>query len=262
MSLPQQTDTDSSPAALLKALVRITDNAGYEVPASLAQLRALFTALVPEGTQLNTEHIAALVHDTGLQYEAKLLGLDQLSLQALKTVAETDVKGADDLSPLTTHLSQIERQQATNLLAQVRGEPIQLQLLILDGNVLTAVYVSIGHDRESTRDCGEKEVGGEQSRHHPLFLLALEGLGQTRIDDQLTEQSVKLTLNVEETGAEAFLRAEFPSFEKILQALCCTQVQLSAKPYALFSPGKSQSFEALTVAGGVPHNVSLLDVKV
>ena len=59
----------------------------------MAQLRALFTGLVPEGTQLNTEHIAALVHDTGWQYEAKLLGLGQRSLQAPKTVAETEVKG-------------------------------------------------------------------------------------------------------------------------------------------------------------------------
>ena len=59
----------------------------------MARLRALFTALVPKRTQLNTEHIAALVHDTGLQYEAKLLGLGQLSLHALKTVSETDAKG-------------------------------------------------------------------------------------------------------------------------------------------------------------------------
>ena len=68
MSLPQQTDADSS-------------------------LAALFTALVPEGTQLNAEHIEALVHDAGLQYEAKVWRLGQLSLHALKTVAETLVKG-------------------------------------------------------------------------------------------------------------------------------------------------------------------------
>lgn len=93
MSLPQQTDADSSPAALLEALARITDAPGYEVPASVTRLRALLAALVPEGTQLNAEHIAALVRATGLQYEARLLGLDRLSPQALKTVAEADVKG-------------------------------------------------------------------------------------------------------------------------------------------------------------------------
>ena len=276
MSLPQQTDAGSSLAALLEALVRITDAPGYEVPASVPQLRALLTALVPEGAQLNAEYIAALVRDTGLQYEAKLLGLDQLSLQALKTVAEADVKGlllqvlddllavskgSDDLSALTTHLSQIERQQATNLLAQVRGEPIQLQLPILYENVLTAAYVSIGHDRESARENGEKEGRGERSRYHLLFLLDLDGLGQTRIDAQLTEQSLTATFYVEETGADAFLRVEFPIFEEILQALGYTQVQLSAKPYALLSPGKRQSFEALTAASGVPYSMSLLDVK-
>jgi len=73
------------------------------------------------------------------QYEAKLLRSGQLSLHALKTVAETLVKGlllrvlddplavskgVDDLSLLTTHLNQIERQQTPNLLAQVCGEPI------------------------------------------------------------------------------------------------------------------------------------------
>ena len=114
MSLPQQTDADGS-------------------------LAALFTALVPEGTQLNAEHIEALVHDAGLQYDAKVWRLGQLSLHALKTVAETLVKGlllrvlddplavskgVDDLSLLTTHLNQIERQQTPNLLAQVCGEPI------------------------------------------------------------------------------------------------------------------------------------------
>ncbi len=276
MSLPHQTDADSSLAALLEALGRITDAPGYEVPASVAQLRALLTTLVPEGTQLNAEHIAALVRATGLQYEAKLIDLDQLSPQALKTVAETDVKGlllqvlddllavskrSDDLSPLTAHLSQIERQQATNLLAQARGEPIQLQLPILDGHVLTAAYVSIGHDRESARENGEQEGRGEQSHYHLLFLLDLGGFGPTRIDAQLTEQSLKANFYVEETGADTFLREEFPVFEEILHALGYTQVQLSAKPYALLSPGKRQPFEALTAAGGVPQSMSLLDVK-
>ena len=234
MSLPQQTDAGSSLAALLEALGRVTDAPGYEVPASVTQLRALRAALVPEGTQLNAEHIAALVLNTGLQYEAKLLRLDQLSPQALKTVAETDVKGlllqvlddllalpkgSDDLSPLTAHLSQIERQLAANLLTQVRGEPIQLQLPILDGNVLTAAYGSIGHDGESARENGEQEGRGEQSHYHLLFLLDLDGFGQTRIDAQLTEQSFKAPFHVEETGADVFLRAEFPIFEEILHAL-------------------------------------------
>ena len=96
---------------------------------------------------------------------------------------------SDDLAPLVRYVSQIEHQQAVNILAQTQNEPIQLQLPILPGDVLTSVLPSIKQGAEQRHSDG-KNGKRAPAGYRILFALDLAGFGQTRIEVHVKDQTL------------------------------------------------------------------------
>jgi len=92
-----------------------------------------------------------------------------------------------------------------------------------------------------------------------LFLLDLEGFGQTRIDAHLTAKTLWVAFYVDQSSAVALLQSALPAFRETLQSLGYEEVLLVAKPLGQLAPEKRQKFEALAV--GASPSVHLLDVK-
>lgn len=159
---------------------------------------------------------------------------------------------------LTHHLEHIESQQAVNLLAQAQGEPYQLQIPFFAGQGLATAFLSIEPDGHGT---GEKGEGQERrgKGHNVLFLLDLEGFGQTRIDAHIGEKSLWVAFYVDQDNSISLLKKELPGFRETLQAFGYDEVLLVAKPLGQLSPEKRKKFDALTI--GAPTSVHLLDVK-
>lgn len=164
----------------------------------------------------------------------------------------------DITTSLTHHLEHIESQQAVNLLAQAQGEPYQLQIPLFTGQGITTAFLSIEPDDHGAGERGEGQKGSGNG-HRILFLLDLEGFGQTRIDAHIGETSLWVAFYVDQDPSIALLRAELPKFRETLQAFGYEEVLLVAKPLGQLPPEKRKKFEALTI--GAPTSVHLLDVK-
>lgn len=160
---------------------------------------------------------------------------------------------------LTNHLEHIENQQAVNLLAQAQGEPYQFQIPLFTDHGVTTAFVAIDVDKR-----GQEETAGEgaqesSSGYNILFLLDLEGLGQTRIEAKIGSKSLWGAFYVDQPASVTLLQTELPAFRETLRALGYDDVLLIAKPLNQLSPEKRQKFD--TLAGGVPGSIHLLDVK-
>lgn len=288
------------------------------LPPSISKLQTLIKTFLPEHAPPTAEHLAALVRDGGLQYEAKLLHALTESAQGFSAVAESDLKGLllqvlQDLeasaaqkeptgepahspprdvdshpsdvkmtrasvailreeeiqgsqlssqelvSTITHHLEHIESQQAVNLLAQVKGEPYQLQIPFFTGQGMTTAHLSIEAD---TNHAGGKEEGKKGKRgetYNVLFFLDLDGFGQTRIDARVGEKSLWVAFYVDQPSTIALLQEALPAFRETLQSLGYEDVLIAAKPLKQLPPEKREKFTALTV--GIPASLHLLDVK-
>jgi hypothetical protein len=155
---------------------------------------------------------------------------------------------------LANHLNHIETQQALNLLAQLRGEPFQLQVPFLTGRGLSTATLAVERDRRHGSGGGRDEDG-----YNALLLLDLDEFGQTRIDAHFTERSVRAIFYVERDTAVELLRAEMPAFQKTLEGLGFREVLLGARPLRQLPPDRGERFASL--AAGVPATVSLVDVR-
>jgi hypothetical protein len=244
------------------------------LPPSLTKLQTRLQSLLPDVSTPSPQPLATFVRDGGYHYEAKLFRLVQENPQALARVADADLKGlllqalkgvaASPLRPaaqsltaaISHHLDHIETQQAANLLAQIHGEPYQLEIPFFTGQGFSTASLAIAPD-------GKSDKGGEAGRgrgYHVLFLLDLDGFGRTRIDAHLTSKTLRVNFYLEHGEAVTLLRSELPSFRETLNASGYEEVSLAAQPLEQLSPEKRRKFDSLTV--GVPATVSLLDVKV
>jgi hypothetical protein len=273
-------------------LASLAERPAADAPPGVARLLSLIETLLPGERPPDAEQLAAFVRDGGLHYEAKLLRLAEsdprelvrmaagdlkgLVLQALKEMETAEAPpmrepalagvrsapespGRDLVTSLTTHLEHIESQQAVNLLAQTRGEAYQLQLPFFTGQGLSTAFLSITPDRGEDREPGKEGRASAGKAYTILFLLDLDGLGQTRIDARMAAKSLGVTFYVTESHSVASLQREFPAFRQTLMAMGYEDVSLAAKPVKLLSPDKQRRFDELKL--GVPGSVSLLDVK-
>jgi hypothetical protein len=124
---------------------------------------------------------------------------------------------------------------------------------------LSTAFLSIEPDKGGNEETGKQGNGKTGKGYNLLFLLDLEGLGQTRIDARITEKSLWVAFYVNQSHSLSLLQSEFPAFRQTLQAMGYEEVLLVARPVNLLSPEKQKKFAALAL--GVPARVSLLDVK-
>ncbi|MBI3301626.1 MAG: hypothetical protein HYZ72_06065 [Deltaproteobacteria bacterium] len=274
-NLPHQVLVGDSLNALRQELTRLAGLPTQAAPPpSLTKLQTLLKNLLLDDTSPTAEHLATFVRDGGLHYEAKLLRLAEEHPQALAHAAEGDVKGlllqalkdaeTASINPeartaIVTHLGHIETQQAVNLLAQTHGEPYQLQIPFFSGQEISTAFLSIEADGDNQGEKGKRGKGEKGQGYNVLFLLDLEGFGQTRIDAHITAKTLWVAFYVDQSRTVSLLHSELPAFRETLQSLGYKEVLLTAKPLAQLSSEKRQKFDAL--AAGIPGKINLLDVR-
>ena len=176
-----------------------------------------------------------------------------------KEPASTSPASQNIAASLVHHLENIESQQAVNVLAQVKGEPYQLQIPFFTGQGMTTAFLSIEPEGQSNGEGGKRKSGEKGKGCNILFLLDLEGFGKTRIDARVGEQSLWVAFYVDQPHTVSLLKEEIPAFRETLQSLGYGEVLIVAKPLGQLSAEKRQKFDALTL--GVPSSVHLLDVR-
>lgn len=137
-----------------------------------------------------------------------------------------------------------------NLLAQVQGEPYQLQIPLFTGQGTTAAFLSIESDGNGTGAKGEGQEGRGKG-YNILFLLDLEGFGQTRIDAHIGEKSLWVAFYVDLDSSVSLLKKELPGVRETLQAFGYDEVLLVAKPLGQLSAEKRKKFDALTIGAPI-----------
>ncbi len=155
---------------------------------------------------------------------------------------------------LARHLGGIETQQALNLLAQLHGEALSLQIPFFAGGQPATAFVSVESDGSPGGQGGTRRPG-----YNVLFLLDLDGLGRTRIDANFGASSARVVFYVEGDDSLGRVRAALPAFGRALQGLGYGDVLLAARPLGDMPDGRRQQTEALAL--GVPSGVHLVDVR-
>jgi hypothetical protein len=169
--------------------------------------------------------------------------------------AATVAGGAHPLKEsVQAHLQQVERQQLVNVLAQRQGEAYQLQVPFSWGGELTTALVAIEPDATNRDAAGRKQRG-----YNFLFLLDLEGLGQTRIDAHFQGSGLRALFYAPEGEGLERIRGELPAFRATLEGLGYGPVLLDARPLREMNADKQLRFAAL--AAGAPGAVHLVDVR-
>lgn len=235
------------------------------------KLKSFLAKLINDKEVMTPERLQELVRDGGLHYEMKLLRAVALKEANLKEIAEGDLKGLllgaleelDSVSgsgePRRTvagQLYHLEGQQAANLLAQLEGRAVQLQVPLFTGAAFTDVAISVEGDGGAKSERNKKRLGD----YHVLFALELEEFGRLRIDAHVRTDSLTASFYVDVESSLIRLRAELPRLSDSLQALGFARVLLNTRPLRQMVREQELRFSALAL--GMPSDVNLLNVKV
>ncbi|MGH7926220.1 MAG: hypothetical protein ACREQV_00290 [Candidatus Binatia bacterium] len=235
----------------------------------LAKLRDSISTLLASAMPPTPEGVKILARDGGLFYEAKIFEAANNDEQFLDVV-DHDLKGlllsalqgskAQGFSTglqnaLNAQLENLERQQAVNLLAQLDGGAVQLQIPFFDGGRFSTAALSVepdGHRSEGKPDTGKRG-------YSLLFMLDLESFGRTRIEAHVGVKEVRAVFFAEDVRSLQWIRQELPGFRETLMALGYEDVMLAAKLLRDLPRDRQEKFAAL--AAGVPSSIHLLDLK-
>jgi len=242
------------------------------VPRTVATLHSAIQNLVPSDSAPTQEQIVTLLRDGGINYEAEVARLATENPQFLQQLPENDLKGMlmqaqrDVLAttnqsvigrliePFASHLTNIESQQLLNFLAQLHGNPYELQIPFYVGQSASTAYLSIEPDehwRESDED--------QSSAYNFLLMLDLEGLGQTRIDGHITSKTVRVIFYLDDTDSVKAVDSMLPELEESLQAIGFEKALLAARPLKSLPSEKLQKFNSM--AAGIPESVNLINER-
>ena len=211
-----------------------------------------------EKTQVAESRLAGTAIATDGQEHETVVSL--LTKTLLGKEANTVLPPAQDITAsLVHHLEHIESQQAINFLAQTKGEPYQLQIPLFTGQGMTTAFLSIESEGRGNQGKGKLGNGKKGKGYNILFMLDLDGFGQTRIEARIGEKSLRVAFYVDQNHSIALLQSELAEFRETLRSLGYEEVLLSAQSLGRLAPEKREKFEALAV--GVPASVHLLDVK-
>jgi hypothetical protein len=237
----------------------------------LAHLRAWIATTLDSSAPPSPEMIALWGRDGGLFYESKLFDQEAAHRESLTDLATRDFKGlllgaleelkdnalsAGLKEALAAQLKNVERQQVANVLAQLEGGGLQLQIPIFTAaGFFTALLALQPDGRNSSNDAPSGERG-----YRLLFALDLEAFGATRIDAYVGGKELRAAFFVDRETSLEVIRRELPSFRDGLLALGYHSVQLTASRLADLAADKQAKFAAL--AAGTPASIRLLDVKI
>lgn len=218
----------------------------------------------------SVERLLTLMKDGGLHYEAKLFRAVVEAPANLREVVDGDLKGLllaalqesegasasiDLQRAIGAQLSNLESQQAINLLAQRGVGAFQFQVPFFNGSGFSTVALSIDHDGKGS--------AGERGQHEPeyniLFLLDLEDLGRIRIDAHLSKTNLRVIFYMDRPSTVELVTKELPSFSETLRTMGYHEVLLAARPLREIPRDKAEKFDALAI--GAPAKINLLDLK-
>jgi hypothetical protein len=236
----------------------------------LAHLRAWIATTLESSAPPSPEVIALWGRDGGLFYESKLFHHEAAHPESLTDLATRDFKGlllgtleelkgnalsAGLKEALAAQLKNVERQQVANVLAQLEGGGLQLQIPIFTGAGFFTALIALEADGRNLKNDAPDEQG-----YRLLFALDLETFGATRIDAYVVGGELRAAFYVDRETSLAVIRRELPSFRDGLLALGYNSVQLTASRLADLAADKQAKFAAL--AAGTPASIRLLDVKI
>jgi hypothetical protein len=236
----------------------------------LAKLRESIAQLLARGTPLTAEKLKLLARDGGLFYEAKLLDAAATGGERLPEIAGHDLKGLllsalQESYPrafstglenaLNLQLHNLETQQAVNLLAQLTGGAIQMQIPFFTGARFTTAALAVEPDAQGP----EGEPGKQKRGYSLLFMLDLENFGRMRIDAHVDLAEFRGVFFVDNERSLQLIRQELHHFFETLMALGYGGILLAAKPLKDLPIDKQEQFASL--AAGAPSAIHLLDLK-
>ena len=152
-------------------------------------------------------------------------------------------------------LSNLESQQAVNLLAQQGSGAVQFQVPFFNGSGFSTVALSIDHDGKGS----DREREQHETEYNILFLLDLEDLGRIRIDAHLSKENLRVIFYIDRLSTVERLSQELPSFQEALQTMGYREVLLAARLLSEMPRDKTEKFDGLAI--GAPSKISLLDLK-
>ena len=250
--------------------------AGYDNPQvakALEKLKLFITAALPQGGNWTAEKLLHLVRNFGLHYEAKLLRAAAGGSPDLSEITDHDLKGlllrlleelpstpnaSDSLDRVERKLNDIEEQQATNLLAQLKGEALQLRVPLFIGSAAADVAISI--DADDDGEGAADRQGQKKSGYQIYFAFDLESFGSTRIDIHVRDGAVRGLFYVDREPSLMQLRQALPELQAALSHQGYRGVSLAVRPLRELTAEQEEKFAALIF--GVPSQMHLLNRKV
>lgn len=298
--LAQQPQAAATWEALHQAIAQVFHETAPEaIPDTIRRLQTLLESLLPQDAAPTPQEIAGLVRDSGIQYESKLAQAIDQGPQALRTLADQDIKGLvlralQELEPSPASASPLGGAGRSALpsglpgaaspIAEPAGGPAGLvnSLAVHLGNIESQQALNLLAQVHGTpyqfqipfftgkqlttallaveADDRGPSAGETPERGHNLFFqLDLDELGRTRIDAHVAARSLRVVFYVENSAGLARLNGELPMFQDHLRSQGYAEVLLAARPWKQIPPDKEQKFASLAV--GVPEPVRLVDVR-
>ena len=236
----------------------------------LDKLKLFLADLTQNREPLTPERLMQFMRNGGLHYEMKLLKAVGDPTQ-LTQIANSDLKGLllgaiDELNKAASQsdlqrtiagqVNRIEGQQVANLLAQLEGRSIQMQIPFFSPSGLSSVALAVESDGRTKSGPDERRKNGYNIR----FIFDLEGFGRTRIDAHLRDRDLRAAFYVERERSLTLLKAELAGLRESLHALGYRDVLLGARAWRDITMEQERKFDALSF--GVPSNIHLVNVKV
>ena len=231
--------------------------------------------LGPTQSSPEPEHLAQFVQDGGLHYEAKLgrLSGNEAVPQQVKQMAAGDLKGqllnvlatmkGISAGDSETHpielvrqaVSEIETQQALNLVAKSEGEPYQIQVPLATQGTNSTLQLSIDPDTS-----GQSSSHSQSNDFNLMMHLDFTELGDTWVDARIAGQNVRAVLYVESEPGRQAARADLSTLNQSLQELGFGNIMLDVRSTSEMPTGSAAArFNALDA--GMPASISLIDRK-
>jgi hypothetical protein len=223
----------------------------------------LDTFIPPEGEPPNEQTIRAIIADGGLQYEAKFLrGAEKAELMEpqkdLKSGLLNLLKAVSDFAAefpaAGVVLSNIERQQAANILALQDGGPFVVQLPFFDGNMFQTISLGLEPDRS-----GSADECGRPTTFRVMMHVPLDRLGETWIDAGADGSRLRATLFLADASTRDQLRPELAELRRELQLAGFSDVQLDVRTASELTD--QQRRRGNSIRSVAPESGGLLDVR-
>ncbi len=266
--------TDQAPplGEVLPAVVLELARSAESVPGSRPDANPRATAelaakLLPSPDRPPTaDQLRQMIEDGGTHFEAKLARAAESPDQFDPPRPHTDVKsgllelarGVGDLATAfpaaAAALTGIERQQATNVIAQQNGGMAVFHIPFLDGLHWRSLSLGVEPDRTSERDASGRPTGFRVMMHVPLTTL-----GETWIDATAEANRLRAVLYVSDATARERVRGELQELRGELRAGGFHEVLLDVRSAGDLT--ESQRRKANAVREGVPEGGGLLDVR-